>query len=465
MKKLPIIVTVVSLISSCIPPAGTDDLSHLTFVASRVFGPQGGTWELKGANPEVRWFRMEVPAGALASDTEISLYLSSRLPNPPKNFVSLHHPVEIRPKGLAFAADVVVLLPYDDADQDGIIDGTGIPEADIYPAYYDEGSASWGPLNPLVPDPDANVAACYANHLSPFMLWGAERSADANPVSPATGMHVIWLDWIENPLLDEAAAAATLSQHGIGKLFAHVYSPDESTAGRGILECSSDGHALPQGITGTRDCFSLDTLLAQAHARGIEVIVNLSCFSAALPDDPAHASHLLEVIDYFVRSYPGIDGIMLDYIRFSEFSPPTTPSFANIDAVTRFVRELKQEHAGRLPVYLNLFIHGDSARELLLGQRYADLAGVADWFCPMLYGGPVYSPEKTASSTLRTVIARNDANGLKVMPLIQTYDPISPEQIEGQIVACLQCRPDGVGFFRLGTTSDPDWSVIDPHMP
>lgn len=145
------------------------------------FGSAGGTQELINEVPGLRWFRINVPAGAFSGQTRINSYLSSKLENAPLYFTALSPLVEIRPKDLTTNEDISVLLPYEDENQDGIIDGTDIPETEIHPGYYSEENSCWGPLEPLVPDPTANVAAMYTNHLDPFMLWGMSKDTTPNP--------------------------------------------------------------------------------------------------------------------------------------------------------------------------------------------------------------------------------------------------------------------------------------------
>jgi hypothetical protein len=193
------------------------------------------------------------------------------------------------------------------------------------------------------------------------------------------------------------------------------------------------------------------------------VIANLSCFSHTHPHVEEHRRHLLEVVDYFVHRYPQLDGIMLDYIRYSEYSEEVEPSFRHIDTVTTFVKELKESRAGGRPVYLNLFTHAGSYRELLLGQRYADLSGVCDYFCPMIYPYGAGSAEIVDLYSTRANLVRTEENGLRVVPLLRTWDPISAEELDEQIKACLGTGVDGVGFFRLAPTDGGEWEVIEGH--
>ena len=141
--------------------SSNEDLSHLTLFASWTFGSAGGTQEQINEVPGLRWFRINVPPGAFSGQTRINPYLSSKLENAPLYFTALSPLVEIRPKDLTTNEDISVLLPYEDENQDGIIDSTDIPETEIHPGYYSEENSCWGPLEPLVPDPTANVAAMY----------------------------------------------------------------------------------------------------------------------------------------------------------------------------------------------------------------------------------------------------------------------------------------------------------------
>jgi hypothetical protein len=70
---------------------------------------------------------------------------------------------------------------YDDAEQDGVVDGTGIEEAELNVYYYDNASAKWI----LVPGPSidatANTIAVTVNHFTTFMLADEEQPASQTP--------------------------------------------------------------------------------------------------------------------------------------------------------------------------------------------------------------------------------------------------------------------------------------------
>lgn len=196
------------------------------------------------------------------------------------------------------------------------------------------------------------------------------------------------------------------------------------------------------------------------------MIIDISCFAYGQPADVAHRSHLLDVVDYFIYNYPDIDGINLDFIRFDASEPPTTPSFENIDSVWSFVRELKNTHSRGLPIYVDLWTHANTYRELLLGQWFADLAAVSDYFCPMIYvSGSADAKDEIIKHTTRASLARTAANNLKIMPILQNYDPITTSELNQQILGCLESRADGVGFFRMVPTSAAEWAVIDGYTP
>ncbi|NQT90695.1 MAG: hypothetical protein HQ558_05525 [Candidatus Omnitrophica bacterium] len=79
--------------------------------------------------------------------------------------------VEINITGVDnFNKDLIVTIAYDDADNDGMVDGTGIAEVDLVVKWYNPNIDAWEPLYDTVVYPDENYASARTNHLSLFGL-------------------------------------------------------------------------------------------------------------------------------------------------------------------------------------------------------------------------------------------------------------------------------------------------------
>ena len=444
------------------------DTSHLTLLGSKKFGPAGGELLLTGTHADVGWFRITVPEGALSCETEIQVYHSTQIENAPPGFIRLSPVIELWPRDLTFALDISVILPYDDEDQDGVVDGSSVSELKLYPAYYSFDNQAWGPLEALVPDTGSNVAGFEANRLASYTLWGALDSTVDSYLASEASMYIIGNDWYEDPTSTETSVINRMAQYNLNKLFVHVYEPSSSMIAKGEFIGSTDGNPLPAGITTTLDYFSLSTLITEAQVKGIEIIPVITCFGYGQPDEEDHKTHLLEVIDYFVNTYPQIDGLMLDFIRFNEEVRSVTASFQNPELVTAFVKEIKLGHSGSLPLFLSVWDHASTYRELLLGQRLADLSAVSDYLCPMLYSGTQTetfdSRERIKEDIHRVALTRNSSNNIKIMTILSTYGEITPTSLNGHLAGSLEAGSDGVGLFRFALTDADEWSVISQYL-
>ena len=153
-------------------------------VVSHTVDAEGGILDLHRPLPQLRWFRLVIEPGTFTRETEIRIFLSHRPREQPLGFKAVSPLIELHPRGLELPRDIIVLLPYEDEDQDGIIDGTQISEKEIHPAYYSEENRCWGPLEPLVPDHGANMIGFKTNHLDPIMLWAAENRGQPPKSTP-----------------------------------------------------------------------------------------------------------------------------------------------------------------------------------------------------------------------------------------------------------------------------------------
>jgi len=132
-------------------PAGSNgDPSH----AEGTVGAGGGTVEI---DDEIA---LDVPAGALQADTDISIDENTNPsdPTPPHDFVSSAYTIE--PSGTVFAQDATVTIDYDPS-------GLGRADEDDIIIYCDEGSGTWEELDTTV-DEQANQASAEIGHLSDY---------------------------------------------------------------------------------------------------------------------------------------------------------------------------------------------------------------------------------------------------------------------------------------------------------
>jgi hypothetical protein len=67
-----------------------------------------------------------------------------------------------------FSQDLVISIPYPDANNDGIVDGTNTDENDLVLKWYNPDTSQWEPVFDSVVYPDENYLSGKTNHLSLF---------------------------------------------------------------------------------------------------------------------------------------------------------------------------------------------------------------------------------------------------------------------------------------------------------
>jgi hypothetical protein len=73
-----------------------------------------------------------------------------------------------------FSEDIFIEFEYPDGNQDGVVDGTTIPELTLAIYYYDEASNKMTLIPNCVVDPDANTVSYQVSHFTVFSLYGQE---------------------------------------------------------------------------------------------------------------------------------------------------------------------------------------------------------------------------------------------------------------------------------------------------
>jgi hypothetical protein len=77
--------------------------------------------------------------------------------------------VDISITGISkFDKDLTITIPYQDANNDGIVDGTAVNENDLILRWYNPDTLQWEPLYDSVVYPDENFLSGKTNHLTIF---------------------------------------------------------------------------------------------------------------------------------------------------------------------------------------------------------------------------------------------------------------------------------------------------------
>jgi hypothetical protein len=225
------------------------------------------------------------------------------------------------------------------------------------------------------------------------------------------------------------------------------------------------------GLSHSSTWFDYSTLMAAAHAAGIQVVFAITIFSSTIPpDDPdtpgTHAYHLVRTVIPFLRDQcPELDGIMLDYIR----QDVGTWTEADRDLVSRIVARIREQlghkalsRPHRLYACVWCFTAGNEDGRLAVAQRYSDFARDCDVLAPMMYGGnDPYPAADLEWYAARTSLYRMPRNRLETLGGVMTYGNATPTTVRDHLQAVLRWRMDGFATYRYDLTDAAEWDAAD----
>lgn len=107
--------------------------------AAGVIGPEGGVVEVSDPESPIYGTKVEIPAGALAKNQLLSLGIADAPVNVQPNHQLAGKSIKLSPAGILFNAPVTIYLPYFDANNDGYVDDSSVPETKVAVLLYSEG--------------------------------------------------------------------------------------------------------------------------------------------------------------------------------------------------------------------------------------------------------------------------------------------------------------------------------------
>lgn len=131
-----------------------------------VVGPGGGVVEVTDSESELFRTRIDLPGGALSQNTLIvinEVYSPAVLPDDKS---PAGPSIEFTPDVTSFLSNIRISMPYNDSDDDGIVDYTGATEDDIELITYDENQGSWHSVAFFEQDKLNNLITFETNHFS-----------------------------------------------------------------------------------------------------------------------------------------------------------------------------------------------------------------------------------------------------------------------------------------------------------
>jgi hypothetical protein len=157
--------------------------------ASGVIGTLGGVVEVTDPQSPIVGAKIEIPPDALELDTIIEIKRVTSNPPPfvePENFdVTVGSEVIYFSSTEPILQPVRISIPYPDADNDGVVDGTSTSTVGLNLLYYDEESYIWCgiPTGTVSVDPSTRTVSSMTEHLSHWR-WFSAYMREGTETSP-----------------------------------------------------------------------------------------------------------------------------------------------------------------------------------------------------------------------------------------------------------------------------------------
>jgi len=136
----------------------------------RAVGPDGGTVEVVDSASPVFGAKVVIPPGALSEQQVITIEPVDPPAALPEGYMPAGDYVSFKPDGCTFKCPVAVSIPYNDRENDGIIDGTGIPESRAGIFYFNEDTGSWEQVAVTDRDAGRNIITAATAHFSTYLV-------------------------------------------------------------------------------------------------------------------------------------------------------------------------------------------------------------------------------------------------------------------------------------------------------
>jgi len=146
----------------------TNDILFKVVEASQEIGEEGGILEIIDTENPIYGVKIDIPVNAI--DHQISITVEDNgMPNRLSDVLIPAGPViDIGPDQTSFNEAVHVTLTYNDADNDGMVDYTGVEETDILIVTYNATDGLWEEVPVLSQNIEYNKVTCETMHFSQY---------------------------------------------------------------------------------------------------------------------------------------------------------------------------------------------------------------------------------------------------------------------------------------------------------
>ncbi|MCP4716196.1 MAG: hypothetical protein GY868_13850 [Deltaproteobacteria bacterium] len=149
------------------------------FEADGTIGPAGGIVLINNTASSIYGARVEIPPGALTADIPVTVRHEPVPQSMPAGYHAASFGVNFGPDGTRFLKPVSITLPYHDRDNDGLIDGTAIPESRSEVRCYNETSGAWDTVTVTGRDTSRNTVTAATSHFSTYLVPVSTTAPDS----------------------------------------------------------------------------------------------------------------------------------------------------------------------------------------------------------------------------------------------------------------------------------------------
>ncbi len=150
--------------------------------AYKIIGTEGGVVNVLNADSELNGTKVDISPSALRADTVISIKQEDIAISMPEETTNAGVIIDLGPDGIVFDNNILVTIPYDDADNDGIVDYTGISEDELTVVTWDKAAQAWINVNVVGQDKQNNTITFETKHFSKYTTSAKCDYSDKNVI-------------------------------------------------------------------------------------------------------------------------------------------------------------------------------------------------------------------------------------------------------------------------------------------
>jgi hypothetical protein len=242
-----------------------------------VIGPGGGTVQVTNTNSPLFGAKVVIPAGEVNQGTVVTLDLTDISSVLPQGYVAAGRAVELGPAGSIFTQDVLVTVPYDDKDNDGIVDYTNTPEDQVGVTFYDSATGTVSTPPVVSRDLVGNTVTIAVRHFSAAQASVNDCSRSKKNVTVYTIDGLSFLNTLNPFNVDKLRTGylyPAILNLNLGLMRGDVKSYGGPTTDEGALAWDGNAENTPKLVPHLAEALSNSYCQAKREGRGFALVTH-----------------------------------------------------------------------------------------------------------------------------------------------------------------------------------------------